>query len=181
MTTAIPEGAQRSEDGNWWWDDSTQEWKPTDQSQGQGQQGAGQQGAGGQPGGEGQQQHQVDWSQYQALGPLFQVTSLDDYFQTVNVDPQVLHNDAGTELGQQLESEFQMIQQAAGDPTQPNVQQLLPLLLQGSQGTPFAELLKQLDQKLTVASDSNADQVEHLAQQFEQDVNQLQQQTGGGY
>jgi len=172
--TAMPEGAQKSEDGNWWWDDSAQQWKPTEK---QGQQQP--QGQGGvQSGG---QQHQVDWTKYQALGPLFQAYSIDEYLQQVNVDPQVLHTEAGTELGQQIDNEFQMLHQAAGDPAQPNLQQLLPLLLQGSQGTPFAELLKQLDQKLKDAGDSSADQVEHLAQQFEQDVYQLQQDTGGGY
>ena len=68
-----------------------------------------------------------------------------------------------------------------GEGSQPNVHQLLPLLQQGSQGTPFAELVKQLDQKLKEAGDSNADQVERLAQQLEQDFYQLQQDAGGGY
>jgi hypothetical protein len=172
--TAMPEGAQKSEDGNWWWDDSAQQWKPTDQ---QGQQH--QQGQGGEHG-DGQQ-HQVDWTRYQALGPLFQAYSIDEYLHLVNVDPQVLHTEAGTELGQQIDNEFQALRQAAGDPAQPNVQQLLPLLQQGSQGTPFVELVKQLDQKLKDAGDSNADQMERFAQQLEQDVYQLQQDTGGGY
>jgi hypothetical protein len=34
----IPEGAQRSEDGHWWWDDQGQEWKAVDQADQAGQQ-----------------------------------------------------------------------------------------------------------------------------------------------
>ena len=85
------EGVQYSEDGYYWWDDSSQEWKPLDESH-PGPSGQG--GTGGTDGTDGQQgggqEHPIDWSQFPTLWTLASSSDVNDHYQKIGIDPQSL-------------------------------------------------------------------------------------------
>ena len=178
MTASTPpEGAQKSEDGHYWWDESAQQWQPVDQSGGQdpSQSPSDAASAAGAAAG-GQEQPQVNWSQCPNLYQLLAAQTLEDWLQAAGLDPQLLHGEHGGDSAQQLTSEFQMLQQLTqgGDPAQADVHQLVQLLMTGASGTPFLDILKQLAQQLREGGDSNADQLDELVRTLEQEVQQLQ-------
>ncbi|HZC71600.1 MAG TPA: hypothetical protein VE442_12975 [Jatrophihabitans sp.] len=141
--TIMPEGAQISRDG-YWWDGSAQQWRPVEQ-----------------PGAQDSAPHQLLNSQ-----------ALEDWFQYVSIDPQVLHVGQHGELVQQLNSEFELLRHSIGGGD------LLKSLSYGASGTSFVELLKQLAEKLHDAGDSNADRLDELASTVEQDLQQLLHSAG---
>jgi hypothetical protein len=92
MTQQIPEGAQRSEDGNYWWDGSA--WQLIDQS--------GAAGGGAAAGGQDASQGggiQIDLQQFPALWRLSQTdpsdAGVDQYLSGLGIDPNA-HGDTAT-------------------------------------------------------------------------------------
>jgi hypothetical protein len=91
MTQQIPEGAQRSEDGNYWWDGSA--WQLIDQS------GGGGAAAGGQDASQGGGGIQIDLQQFPGLWRLSQTdpsdAGVDQYLAGLGIDPNA-HSDSDT-------------------------------------------------------------------------------------
>jgi hypothetical protein len=95
----VPEGAQRSEDGKWWWDGT--DWQPVEGAQStapaEGQLSEDGKwrwdGSDWQPIDNGQDQP-VDWSQFPELARVLQYgTDVDVYLQDLGVDPTVMSDD----------------------------------------------------------------------------------------
>lgn len=179
MTTMPEEGAQTSEQGQWWWDDSIQQWKLVEESGGQHPAQASSQSSGH----DDAQHPHVDWSQCPHLYQLLVAQTVDDWLQNIGLNPQVLHGEHGGDAQQQLTQELDALRQATGgqDPTHANVTQIVQQLTTGSSGSPFVEILKQLTQKLQEGGDSSADQFDQLTQSLEQEVQQLQYAAGAAY